>query len=64
VAATGGFVFSKAGQYGKLTEYRKRGILQGKNLITTYETRAHPLSAQNVRRIIKAFLLPDGNQVA
>ncbi|MDI9493466.1 MAG: hypothetical protein QM289_03080 [Bacillota bacterium] len=48
----------------KLTEYRKRGILQGKNLITTYETRAHPLSAQNVRRIIKAFLLPDGNQVA
>ena len=48
----------------KLTEYRRRGIQHGKNLITTYETRTNPLSSQIIRRIIKVFLLADSNQVA
>ncbi len=42
----------------KLDTYQNAGILQGDNLITTFETRRKPLDAHKVRRIIKAFLLP------
>lgn len=42
----------------KLAIYRKYGILQWNNLIVTYETKSNPLNAQNIRKIIKAFLLP------
>ncbi len=45
----------------KLAEYRKHGIYEGDNLITTQETRANPLSAHTVHKIIKSFLLPDDN---
>lgn len=45
----------------KLAEYRKHGIYEGDNLITTHETRANPLSAQTVHKIINVYLLPDQN---
>ena len=45
----------------KLMEYRKHGIYEGDNLITTNETRKSPLSAQIIHRIIKTYLLQDGN---
>lgn len=45
----------------KLVEYRKHGIFEGDNLITTQETRGNPLSAHTVHKIIKSFLLPDDN---
>jgi len=45
----------------KLMEYRKHGIYEGDNLITTNETRKSPLSAQTIHRIIKTYLLQDGN---
>ncbi|MFA5636348.1 MAG: hypothetical protein WC977_10660 [Anaerovoracaceae bacterium] len=43
----------------KLDAYQSAGILQWENLITTYETSRRPLDAHKVRRIIKAFLLPE-----
>ncbi|GAB1476367.1 hypothetical protein MASR2M70_12010 [Bacillota bacterium] len=43
----------------KLAEYRKHGIYEGDNLITTQETRTNPLSAHTVHKIIKSFLLTD-----
>ncbi len=43
----------------KLEAYQSVGIFQGNNLITTYETSRRPLDANKVRRIIKAFLLPE-----
>jgi len=43
----------------KLHAYQNAGILQWNNLITTYETNRRPLDAHMVRRIIKAFLLPE-----
>ncbi|NLT48411.1 MAG: hypothetical protein GXX92_08355 [Clostridiales bacterium] len=44
----------------KLMEYRKYGIYEGDNLITTNETRKSPLSSQTIHRIIKSYLLQDG----
>ncbi len=43
----------------KIAIYKKHGILLWDNLIATYETGANPLDAQNVRKVIKAFLLPE-----
>lgn len=41
----------------KLSEYSKKGILLGKNLILTFETAATPLETQQVERLIDVFLL-------
>ena len=40
----------------KLDTYAQYGIIQGKNLILTYESEGKPLSMAYVKRIIKEFL--------
>jgi len=40
----------------KIEEYQRNGIIQGKNLIVTYETKEHPLNIKNVEMLIDAFL--------
>lgn len=41
----------------KMEVYRKNNITPWNNLIATYETKYSPISAQNIQKIIKAFLL-------
>lgn len=40
----------------KIEEYQRNGIIQGKNLIVTYETKEHPLNIKSVEQLIDAFL--------
>ena len=41
----------------KLSEYSKKGIILGKNLILTFESSVTPLETKHVERLIEVFLL-------
>lgn len=43
--------------YKKLKLYCDNGIIPSINLITTYETKQHPLDANHVEAIIKEYFL-------
>ena len=43
--------------FSKLQTYACHGILPTINLITTYETKEHPLSAQNAQELITHYFL-------
>ena len=42
---------------GKIHAYERSGIIQGKNLILSFDTKAHPLLPKDIEAVIKNFLL-------
>lgn len=43
--------------YAKLQLYTNHGIIPSIHLITTYETKEHPLTAENIEKIVKNYFL-------
>ena len=43
--------------FSKLQAYTSNGIIPTINLITTYETKTHPLSIESVEKIVKEYFL-------
>jgi len=42
---------------GKIHAYERNGIIQGRNLILSFDTKAHPLLPKDIEAVIKNFLL-------